>query len=73
MDLGSYLNESWSPNMLLSLSMQGRRFRDEIHMAMTNNTFFREKILPYNQTEAGAVLYGSYLSSSICGGDCRHG
>ena len=48
----------------LPSSAQGSTFKHEILSAMDNNTFFREKMLPYNASSEGGELYASYLESA---------
>lgn len=45
-------------------SWQGLKFRDEINAAISANTFFKETVLAYNKTEAGATTYSSLLAAA---------
>ena len=44
--------------------MQGKKFKDEIRIAISSYTFFKKRVLAYNQTEAGAVTYSSLLGAA---------
>ena len=39
-------------------------FQSQIAMAMKNDTFFNNKMLPYNQTAEGSHLYSLFLASA---------
>ena len=43
---------------------QGSTFRSRILAAMRNNTFFNNRMLPYNQTTEGSSLYSAYLDTA---------
>lgn len=42
----------------------GSTFRSRILSAMTNNTFFNDRMLPYNQTTEGSSLYSAYFDTA---------
>ena len=44
--------------------VQGSTFKTQILSTMARNSFFNEKMLPYNLTSEGAELYNSFLDSS---------
>jgi hypothetical protein len=43
---------------------QGSKFRSEVEATMAGNSFFKEKILPYNKTEGGAAIYKDLLAAA---------
>lgn len=46
--------------------MQGRRFKDAIHTAMSSNAFYNEKMLPaYFNTTDGKELYDSLTQEAM--------
>ena len=38
--------------------MQGERFKEDIKKAISNNSFFNEKLMPYSKTQEGVATYG---------------
>ena len=54
-----------SPPPPLNTHTQGRRFNATIHAAMSSNTFYNEKMLPYYNTADGKKLYDSLTQEAM--------